>query len=562
MTMAATEGARAGLFRRLVSEPNPIWMREMRQSLRLGRTPWILLVLTLTISLVLCTAGGVAASERMSPAQVGSGLFQAFFSFGYMVVVVVGPAVAANGIAAEREGRTWEAVLLAGLDANELTRGKFLAAYTTLALYIVTLAPIGALSFLFGGVTATEVVVAFAFLFLVAALSVAFGLAVSSLMQSLRGALVVTLALAVFIGPMLYGTFGIGGSLVIHNQWSDVPEGLPIWLPVAWTRAELGLRYVIVLLLVPLVLLVVPARFLFEVTIANLTGDTDDQSTGLKRWFLFSTPPLAAVCVIPTVLASHNNQRDLSIGMQCLFFVYALFCALLFAREPIGPSRRVRVHWDRRGASSLQRFFGPGLAKTSVLVALVGVLAIGGLSLFDAVVTAPGLTDTDTARILLLASYAAPFFIFTVGLLAWLRSRGANAWVARVIAVGLLFLISAGPWVVAAIVGALASNRGDKDWLVIGAPSPFYVFLMIDEVRHSTSTAARLIFAGMAAEIFWGAAGLFLLWRASRRCEAMMAAYDDAVARAEAALGAEDEARRATGAELAAPLSAEASAAG
>jgi hypothetical protein len=58
----------------------------------------------------------------------------------------------------------------------------------------VVLAPVGALSFLFGGVTATEVVVAFAFLFVLAALAVAFGLGVSSLMSSLRGAIVVTLA--------------------------------------------------------------------------------------------------------------------------------------------------------------------------------------------------------------------------------------------------------------------------------------------------------------------------------------------------------------------------------
>ena len=87
---------------------------------------------------------------------------------------VVGPAVAANSIASEREGRTWEAVLLTGLSPTVIARGKFLAAFTAIAMYIVMLAPVGALPFLFGGVTATEVVLAFAGLFLIALLSVAF----------------------------------------------------------------------------------------------------------------------------------------------------------------------------------------------------------------------------------------------------------------------------------------------------------------------------------------------------------------------------------------------------
>jgi len=86
------------------------------------------------------------------------------------VVTVVGPAIAANSIASEREGRTWEAVLLTGLSPKDITRGKFLAAFTTICLYVVVLAPVGALSFLFGGVTATEVIVAFAFLVMLAGL--------------------------------------------------------------------------------------------------------------------------------------------------------------------------------------------------------------------------------------------------------------------------------------------------------------------------------------------------------------------------------------------------------
>lgn len=526
-------------LRERLGEPNPIWMREMRQALRLGRTPWILLALTLTISLFLCAIGGIASSDRTSPAKVGSGLFQAFFSIAYMVVVVVGPAVAANGIAAEREGRTWEAVLLAGLDARALARGKFLAAYTTLSLYIVTLAPVGALSFLFGGVTATEVVTAFVFLFMVAALAVAFGLAVSSLMQSLRGALVTTLALAVMIGPFLYLVFGVGGSSIVHSIWPDVDRDMPIWLPSALTRAPFELRYVIVLILVPLVLVAVPARFLYAVTVANLTHETDDQSTGLKRWFVFSAPAVVAVALVPVVL-TENHATDVALLVLCATFVYGLFCAFLFASDPIGPTRRVRVHWQRRNASFVTRFMGPGLPKTSVLVMLVTIASVTGLGLACATIPASSRSSSDTLHMFFVVSYACAFLVFTVGMLAILRATGSTPWVTRVVAFGIVFLASAAPWVVAAIGGALSST-GDKDWLMVASPSPFYVFYMIDQSHSYASTPNwTRISAGFVCEAGWTLLGLLLLWRAASRCESTIATYDLAVARSEAALEEED----------------------
>ena len=526
-------------LRERLGEPNPIWMREMRQALRLGRTPWILLALTLTISLFLCAVGGIASSDRTNPAKVGNGLFQAFFSIAYMVVVVVGPAVAANGIAAEREGRTWEAVLLAGLDARALTRGKFLAAYTTLSLYIVTLAPVGALSFLFGGVTATEVVTAFVFLFLVAALAVAFGLAVSSLMQSLRGALVTTLALAVMIGPFLYLVFGLGGSSVVHSIWQDVDRESPIWLPSALTRAQFGIRYLMVLVFVPLVLIAVPARFLYAVTVANLTHETDDQSTGLKRWFVFSAPAVFALAGVPVVLTERLSS-DVPVAVVCCVFLYGLFCAFLFASDPIGPSRRVRVHWLRRKASFLTRFMGPGLPKTSVLVMLVTVSTVAAIGIVCATLLATGRPGTYAFHVFLVTSYACAFLLFVIGMLAMLRATGTSPWVTRVVAFGIIFLVSAAPWVVAAIGGALSST-GEKGWLMVASPSPFYVFYMIDRSHVYTSTTDwSSISVGFVCEAGWSLLGLLLLWRASARCERTIATYDLAVAKSEAALDEED----------------------
>jgi ABC-type transport system involved in multi-copper enzyme maturation permease subunit len=537
--------APSSLVARLTRDPNAIWMREMRQAARLGRTPWILFALVLVLTLFLASVGGIAAASNASPAELGGALYQTFFSLAYLVVVLVGPAVAANGIAAEREGRTWEAVLLTGMKPVEIARGKFLAAYTTIALYIVALAPVGALSFLFGGVTATEVAIAFAYLFAIAGLAVAFGLAVSSLMTSLRGAIVVTLMLAIAVGPTLYALGGFTASLGVHRLWPEVPEAMPIWLPLAYERAKLGVTYLVVLVALPLLVLAVPAWFLYEATIANLTGDAEDRSTGLKRWFAVCSPLLAMAAATPSLLASDAEGRSV-LCMLGLFayLVHHGLCTLLFASEPPGPSRRVEVRWERTGAGRVRRFFGPGLSRTMTLVTLV---SLAGLALV-AVVDATGLAlahplgvRKELEEIVVFAAYAASVAVLVVGVVSWTRSRGPTAWVARVVTVGVLFLIAAVPWVVAAIAGALSESRAD-DWLAIASPSPFYVLAMVTMIERASAEAPLVVGAGIACAALWAVVGLALLALASRRCARLVAEYREAARRADEALAAEERA--------------------
>lgn len=537
-----------GILERVLRDPNAIWIREMRQSSRLARTPWVLFGLTLALSLLLCTIGALSASSDTSPASIGQILFQVFFSMAYLVVVIVGPAVAANAVASEREGRTWEAVQLTGMRPQEIARGKFMAAYSTVALYLLVLAPVGALSFLFGGVTATEVVVAFAFLFLLSGLAVAFGLAVSSLMTNLRGAIVVTLMMAIVIGPMLYFFGGFLASFGIHEVWNEVPEAFPIWLPLAYSRAPFGLEYLLLLVGIPLLLVVSPAWFFYETTIANLSGEADDRSTGLKRWFAFCAPLVALAATVPAAIAGEDDKR-LVLGLLgqsflCLFLACAAF---LFTSEPPGPSRRVRVHWDRDRAGFFRRLFGPGLPNTTILVAVLGFACIWFCATADMVLAhffgTPAGRSRALGQFFFFALYASGFFLFVSGLTAWLRSRGQTPWVARMVGGAMLFLICAAPWVVAAIGGSLAHGHGD-DWLVIGAPSPFFAGVMVswmESTSHAGSTMP-MVEIGAACSLGWGLLGVALTGMASHRCRVQVREHEAAVHAAEAALRAEEEA--------------------
>jgi ABC-type transport system involved in multi-copper enzyme maturation permease subunit len=527
---------------RLRNEPNPIWMRELKQAARLTRTPIVLCVLSVLMTLLMASIGGILSTD-VAPAKIGMVLFQVFFSLAYFVVTLIGPAVAANSVASEREGRTWEAVLLTGTPPGEIARGKFLAAYTAIAMYVVMLAPVGAMPFLFGGVTAMEVVVAFLFLFLIALLSVAFGLAISSKMASLRVAILITLLLAF---PMSICLFVLGGpalSHAAHRAWPEVAEGPPIWLPTAYERVPFGVDAVVFLVVLPIALVVIPAWFLYQVTIANLASASDDRSTGLKIWFVACTPVLTAIAAVPAFQVPPGDRLAAIVAGMCAMLGFLAFCVFLFSGDPIGPPRRVQVHWDRLRAGRVRRFLGPGVMRAASLllwmgVGVLGVLTLAGLSLVsDAASPSP---ETSVQQLGSFAAYALAFYVFLVGLGAFLRTRAASPVIARVLLLMLLFAVAVGPWMIAAIAGLIARSGSSDLALVVAAPSPFYAFLMMAKVGQSEPTP--ILIGGFAAIAGWMMSGLGLLAAARSRSAALVAQHEAALAHTDALLAQEDDA--------------------
>lgn len=525
------------------TDPNPIWIRELKQAVRLARTPIILCVLTILMTMLIAGIGGIMASSE-SPSTTGIVLFHVFFSVAYFVVTLVGPTVAANCVAAEREGRTWEAVLLAGLEPGMIARGKFLAAYTNISLYIVMLAPVGALPFLFGGVTATETIVAFLFLFLIALMSVAFGLSISSKMTSMRGAIAVTLLLALPFSAFTFIMFGPVMSIAAHKAWSSVPEGPPIWLPTAYSRAPFDAVYVLSLFVAPVVAIAVPAWFMYEVTIANLTSATDDRSTGLKVWFLATAPILAAIGVAPIFGAA--TWRDtvgfslLSIGV---FFLILCFCIFLFQGDAIGPSRRVTAHWDRVRVGGLRRWLGPSVVRGAVLQLFVGVACLVALTVVGAVVTqSRHMVGTEGAKqVVIFGLYTTGFFVFMLGLGTYARVRASGSAIARLVLTGVVIALAITPWVVAAIVGVFsASSRWDDDMLSIAAPSPAFVFFAVDKIDDTDPGVAPFASAFCSAAYFL--IGLLFLFSAKSRSSKIIQKHEAMLAETDRLLAQEDEA--------------------
>lgn len=522
----------------MLSAPNPIWIREMKQAARLVRTPVILAVLTVLMTLLMASIGGIMASTA-SPAETGSALFHTYFSIAYFVVTLVGPAVAANAIASEREGRTWEAVLLTGMRPSSIAQGKFLAATTAIGIYIVMLAPVGALPFLFGGVTAAQVILAFLFLFLFGVLGVGFGLVISSKLSSLRAAIVVTLLLAFTISVTSYVLFGVGLSFAANRVWPGIPAGPPVWLPTAYDRAPLSVEYLVFLVAIPLAAVALMAWFLYEATVASLSAATDDRSTGLKRWFLVTAPTVAVAASLPVFAArSASDRQAFFVVSGCALIAFIAFIVFLFQGEPLGASRRVQAAWDASSASRLRRSLGPSVASTVTLLTIVSsaILATHA-AITTLVLLAHSGSTTEPLQVAAFTSYALGASILMVGLGAYTRARVATPFMARIILAGLLFGITIGPWIVAAIGGILAESRASSAF-VIAAPSPLFVFVMLDELK--SGTRPELVQIGFTCALGWGVVGLIAASLARRRCRAAIAKHQAILAEADRWLAEED----------------------
>jgi hypothetical protein len=531
-------------YDRLKNDPNPIWMREMRQAARLGRTPVILAVVTGIIALLMCAVGGVA-SVATEPAKVGVALFHVFFSVAFAVVTWIAPAVAASTIASERGGRTWEALILTGLGPSTMAQGKFLAALTYISLYIVMLIPVGALPFLFGGVSATEVVIAFVLLFSFAVLSVAFGLSISSQFSSTAVAIVVTLLAAIPLSLLIYGLCGPVLSIGAHELWPAVPRGPPVWLPTAYLRADFGLEYLAFLVIAPLALILLPAWFLYEVTVANMAGASDDRSSGVRRWFLVAAPVFSIAAVVPS-FAVVDDTWAVTIGALCISFLFLTVMAFVFGGEPLGASRRVLTHWERQGAGRIRRYLGPGITRATSLLMLLGSagvllqIAIGcGLELYFGGPDA----KTDALRVALFGGYVVGFALFEAGFITFSRARSTTTGVPRVLLVALLFLACFGPWLAMAVAGVL--TEGSEGAYVVAAPSPIYAFLMVKAIDGTSPEADLQLWAGVGCAAGWALLGIGLFGAGAARNRRLVREHSTAQAELDALLAAEDRAEAA-----------------
>jgi hypothetical protein len=484
----------------------PIATRELRQSARQKRGPIVIGAIGTIVPLIALLVAAAMTSPWNTPAEIGRAIFEGTLTFALFVVVIVGITVAASSVASEREGHTWEAMLLSGLRPAAIVRGKFIAAFAQAAIYVVALAPSAALSFLVGGVTVTEILVALGLALAVAAVAVLFGLAVSSFARTARGALAGALVATLATFPMIYGAF-VGLGFIVGDITGDSATHGSTWLAHALVSAPLGGRSFVFFLLDPLLVLLVPGWLILEITKANLSDASDDRSTGLRRWYVMATLLLVGGS-IATLLAVPNRRDILTIGLLLLLAVHLGFSTLIFGGEPLGPSRRVLA---RSGARTLaQRILGPGIGPATVLHAVLGVAALGLVYVVSSTLNWEHIAVVRTS-----AEYAIAFHLFTAGGSGVLAARWQRSNLVRAATVATVLVLLVIPLVTSS-VGRIVMESDGPGWRLLEALSPLYPVAMASRFPENQS-----IGCAHAATFMYALVGVVLIgWTWARSQQA------------------------------------------
>ncbi len=449
-----------------LEDPNPILLKELRATFRTALFVRFLYISVGLVALLVLGVGAIAATDGTPPATVGQILFQLYFGATLFVICLVAPGYAATAITGEREQRTWESLELSGMGASRVVRGKFLAAYASIALVVVSLSPVSGIAFLFGGVAPTQVVVGLLSMLVALAPAIAFGLAVSARLPSTR--LAIVLATLIYMPTALMGTIVMTAfGEAAHSEWHLAMEGPFFYADAFSTRAGEWDTWVL-LLGGTAYAIGMPVWFLLASAIAGVRPAAENRAAPLKRWSVVMT--IATVLVATAAVGAMGSAEDQGkMGLGVLSGIGALmgFYALIFANEPPLPPRPWEV--ALRKAPPWRRalgMLGPGAART---LRFSGVLIVGtaALSLFG-VLAVRHLTHPwsdhaayDLASVAVVTGLAV-VSLFGAAFGTWMRIVLRSGLASRAITSALVGALAVAPFMVALLFEAHSLGRASQ----------------------------------------------------------------------------------------------------
>lgn len=354
---------------------NPIMVKELRASLRGARffaAHFTILCLFAAGLLVLFAAfmsqnrwsGPAYGFMAADPALVGSRTYAVLQWIHLAVVVLVVPGFAAASITAEREKLTYEMLVSTTLTARQVIWGKFVAAMTQSFTVFVSLVPLVALCFLFGGVTVVQIVANYALDFVLSALMVMFALSISANSPTTQRATGTVYGMALVVGGPLAAVFltGIHQSDLVREM--AAAYGFVVPAEAGTARVPLIERLLYVYAMPAFGWAALFALFFIN-AINRLKPSSANRSTNLRIYYAVV---VSGILVLVTAALHHetppsSNLYDRATGLMAvvLSLVSAGLMSALFACEDpaLPPGLAARAE-GLRGAGRLLRILWPG----------------------------------------------------------------------------------------------------------------------------------------------------------------------------------------------------------
>jgi ABC-2 type transport system permease protein len=209
-------------------EPSPILVKEMRSTMRSGRTFASLtafLVFLAGLTMLVYFTVTQTYNGRINPsAEAGRTIFSVLSFFELLMLCFVAPAMTAGSVAGEYQRQTFDMLMATPLSTRQVLIGKFLSALSYLFLLMIAAIPINYVAFLFGGVGSDAILWWVGLEITVVFLLGAIGLMMSTIFKSPNIANAATYGTILFFGvivPILFLFLGISFSMGTNNNWLE-----------------------------------------------------------------------------------------------------------------------------------------------------------------------------------------------------------------------------------------------------------------------------------------------------------------------------------------------------
>ena len=189
---------------------NPVYKRECMVSARSFKLALVLLVFNGILALVaLLNMYSALAQVRLTAEVQYTGFLDLYMfvaSLKFLMLILIMPAMTAGSISGERERQTLDLMLTTCMTPADIVLGKLEAALGTMFLMVVSSLPILAMVFVYGGVTASDLLLLVCCFFAAAVFMGSIGLCCSALFRRTTAATVAAYAVTAVLTA---GTYGI-----------------------------------------------------------------------------------------------------------------------------------------------------------------------------------------------------------------------------------------------------------------------------------------------------------------------------------------------------------------
>lgn len=145
-------------------ELNPILVKELRSRMR-GPRAFVLmsiylLVLSGAVLLLYMAMASNTSSNIGAGREIGKALFLMIGVVALIQVCLITPSLTSGSIAGERERQSYDLLIASPLSSWQIIWGKLASALAFALLLVLSVLPLMAMAFLFGGVSLTELLIA------------------------------------------------------------------------------------------------------------------------------------------------------------------------------------------------------------------------------------------------------------------------------------------------------------------------------------------------------------------------------------------------------------------